>query len=71
MPEKTTVGMILLGFQVPSLATANPVWEAYALDVLAGWFESGHNSRLSKSMIIDQQQAFFGYFLKKTGTGLK
>ena len=58
MPQNTQVGMLLMGFRVPSLATAEPTWEAYALDVLAGWFESGHNSRLSKAMIIDQKQAY-------------
>ena len=58
MPETTAVGLLLQGYKVPSIVTAQPKWEAYALDVLAGWFESGHHSRLSKSLIRVHQNAY-------------
>lgn len=58
IPETTQVGLLLMGFKVPSIKSAVPSWEAYALDVLAGWFESGHNSRLSKALIRDTKQAY-------------
>jgi len=57
MPDRTKVGMILLAFKVPSIKTSMPEWEAYALEVLAGWFESGTNSRLTKTLIRKQQLA--------------
>lgn len=57
MPETTKVAMILLAFKVPSIKTSEPAWEAYALDVLAGWFDSGFHSRLTKALIRDRQVA--------------
>lgn len=57
MPESLKVGAILMAFKVPSIKTSIPAWEAYALEVLAGWFESGTNSRLSKTLIRDQHLA--------------
>lgn len=57
MPQRIKVGAILMAFKVPSIKTSVPAWEAYALEVLAGWFESGNNSRLSKTLIRDQQLA--------------
>ena len=57
MPQRLKVGAILMAFKVPSIKTSIPAWEAYALEVLAGWFESGNNSRLSKTLIRDQHLA--------------
>ena len=57
MPETTKVAMILLAFKVPSIKTSEPAWEAYALDVLAGWLDSGLHSRLTKALVRDRQVA--------------
>lgn len=57
MPEKTKVAMILMAFKVPSIKTSSPKWEAYALDVLAGWFDSGFHSRLTHALINVKQVA--------------
>ena len=57
MPERIKVGMVVFAFQVPSIKTAVPVWEAYALDVLAGWLESGNHSRLTNSLVRDKKVA--------------
>lgn len=57
MPESTKVGMVFLAFKVPSIKTAFPAWEAYALDVLAGWLESGNHSRLTNTLVIDKKIA--------------
>ena len=57
MPETIPVGMLLLAFKVPSINTSMPAWEAYAMDVLAGWFDSNINSRLTRVMIRDKQLA--------------
>ena len=57
MPETTKVAMILLAFKVPSIKTSEPTWEAYALDVLAGWFDSGLDSRLTKALVKDRRVA--------------
>jgi len=58
MPEANKLGGVLLAFKVPSINTSAPFWEAYALEVLAGWLESGTNSRLSKALIRDRQLAY-------------
>ena len=57
MPETTSVAMILLAFKVPSIKTSNPHWEAYALDILAGWLDSGFHSRLTKKLLREAQIA--------------
>jgi len=57
MPDKTKVGVLLLAYKVPSIKTAAPAWEAYALEVLAAWLETGRNSRLSGVLINDRQRA--------------
>jgi zinc protease len=58
IPEKTEIPILLMAFKVPVINTAVPLWEAYALDVLAGWFESGTNSRLHKVLIRDKKLAY-------------
>lgn len=57
MPEPTRVGMVLVAFKVPSIKSSNPPWEAYALEVLAGWLDSGIHSRLTKALIRGRQVA--------------
>lgn len=51
MPEPIQVGMVLFAFKVPSLVTAQPDWEAYALEILASWFDSGSDSILTKALV--------------------
>ena len=58
MTEKNKVGAVIVAFKVPSIKTSKPYWEAYALDVLAGWFETGTISRLTKALIRDRPLAF-------------
>ncbi len=57
MPETTKVGMLLLAYKVPSINTSTPDWEAFALEVLAGWLDSGTNSYLSKVLVREKQLA--------------
>ncbi|MCU7940409.1 MAG: insulinase family protein [gamma proteobacterium symbiont of Bathyaustriella thionipta] len=57
MPENIKVGMIFFAFPVPSIKTAVPAWEAYALDVLAGWFDSGNHSRLTNTLVRNKKVA--------------
>ncbi len=57
MPETTSVAMILLAFKVPSIKTSTSPWEAYALDILAGWLDSGFHSRLTKKLLREAQIA--------------
>lgn len=57
MPDSTKIGAVLMAFKVPSINTSKPYWEAYALEVLAGWFETGTLSRLSRALIRDKQLA--------------
>ncbi len=57
-PDQLTVGgKLLMGFRVPSIKTAIPIQEAYALEVLAGWLDSGIHSRLPRVLIRDKQKA--------------
>lgn len=58
MPETIKLGAVLLAFKVPSIKTASPAWEAYALEVLAGWLDTGTSSRLTKALIREQQLAY-------------
>ncbi|MCP3852299.1 MAG: insulinase family protein [Gammaproteobacteria bacterium] len=58
MPETIKLGVVLIAFKVPSIKTSVPLWEAYALEVLAGWFESGDMSRLSRALIREKQVAY-------------
>ncbi len=46
-----------MGFRVPSIKTAVPEQDAYALEVLAGWLDSGVHSRLPRALIWDKQKA--------------
>ncbi|MCW8930356.1 MAG: insulinase family protein [Gammaproteobacteria bacterium] len=58
MPEKNKVGAVLLAYKVPSIKTSIPQWEAYALEVLAGWLETGTHSRLTKALVRDKLLAY-------------
>jgi len=57
MPDNITVGAILLAYKVPSINTSAPKWEAYALELLAGWLETGSMTRLTRVLIKDKQMA--------------
>ena len=57
MPDNITVGAILLAYKVPSINTSVPRWEAYALELLAGWLETGTITRLTRVLIKDKQVA--------------
>lgn len=46
---------LMLGYKVPSLATAEHEWEPYALSVLAGVLDGGRSARLSKRLIRDME----------------
>ncbi len=55
--SSTSTGKLLMGFRVPSIKTAVPQQDAYALEVLAGWLDSGVHSRLPRALIWDKQKA--------------
>ncbi len=46
---------IMLGYKVPSLATAEHDWEPYALSVLAGILDGGRSARLSKHLVREKE----------------
>lgn len=46
---------IMLGYKVPSLATAEQDWEPYALSVLAGILDGGRSARLSKHLVREKE----------------
>ncbi len=46
---------IMLGYKVPSLATAERDWEAYALSVLEGILDGGRSARLSKHLVRERE----------------
>ncbi len=46
---------LMLGYKVPSLATAKEDWEPYALSVLAGILDGGRSARLSKRLVRDKE----------------
>ena len=45
----------MLGYKVPSLATAEHDWEPYALSVLAGVLDGGRSARLSKRLVREKE----------------
>ncbi len=49
------VPYIMLGYKVPSLATAENDWEAYALSVLGGVLDGGRSARLSKRLVREKE----------------
>ena len=46
---------VMLGYKVPSLATAENDWEPYALSVLAGVLDGGSSARLSKRLVREKE----------------
>ena len=48
---------VMMGYKVPVLKTAQPEWEAYALEVLAGILDGGNSARLSSRLIRGKQIA--------------
>lgn len=55
MPAK--LPWLVMGYNVPVLKTANPTWEAYALEVAAAVLDMGGSSRISRDIIRKQQIA--------------
>lgn len=51
------VPYLLMGYQAPSLKTAEHDWEAYALDVLAGILDGGSSARLASQLVREQEVA--------------
>lgn len=47
----------MLGWKVPSIATAEHEWETYALSVLAGVLDGGASSRFSRELVRGQEIA--------------
>lgn len=48
---------LMMGYKVPVLNTAQPEWEAYALEVLAGILDGGNGARLSTRLIRGKEIA--------------
>ncbi|MEW5756182.1 MAG: pitrilysin family protein [Pseudomonadota bacterium] len=48
---------LIMGYQVPSLKTAQQEWEPYALDVLAGILDGGNSARFAKELVRGSQIA--------------
>jgi len=48
---------LMMGYKVPVLKTANPKWEAYALEVLAGILDGGNSARLQSRLVRGKQIA--------------
>jgi zinc protease len=48
---------LMIGYHVPVLKTADPEWEAYALEVLSGILSSGDSSRLPSRLVRGRQIA--------------
>ncbi len=48
---------LMMGYKVPVLHTANPEWEAYALEVLTAILDGGNSSRLSSRLVRGKQVA--------------
>ena len=46
---------LMLGYKVPSLATAEEEWEPYALAVLSGVLDGGRSARLSKRLVREKE----------------
>ncbi len=46
---------LMLGYKVPSLATAEQAWEPYALSVLAGVLDGGSSARFSKHLVREKE----------------
>jgi len=48
---------LVMGYKVPVLKTAEPEWEAYALEVLAGVLDGGNSARLESGLVRGKQIA--------------
>ena len=61
--RKITVNMparlpwLVMGYNVPSLKTADQQWKPYALTMLTGILDAGESARLMKDLVRDQQVA--------------
>ena len=50
---------LMLGYRVPSLATVEEAWEAYALDVLVGILDGGYSARLESELVREHKLASY------------
>ncbi|MGR8930834.1 MAG: M16 family metallopeptidase [Gammaproteobacteria bacterium] len=48
---------LMMGYKVPVLRSAQPEWEAYALEVLAGILDGGNSARLQSRLVRGKQIA--------------
>ena len=48
---------LLMGYRVPTLATAAEEWEPYALEMLAGILDGGESARLPRRLVRDERIA--------------
>ena len=48
---------LLMGYKVPTLATAKEPWEAYALEILAAVLDGGNSARFNKDLVRGQRIA--------------
>jgi len=55
--EPATVPSIMLGYHAPVLGQAQPKWEPYALEVLAGILDGGKSARFSTELVRKQRIA--------------
>ncbi len=51
------VPYVLMGYKTPVLKTADPEWEAYALEVLAWILDGGNSARLARNLVRGSQVA--------------
>ena len=51
------VPLLMLGFSVPSLATAAKAEDVYTLEIIAGILDSGNSARFAKHLLREQQVA--------------
>lgn len=54
---KANLPIIMIGYNTPSLITADVKWHPYALDVLSGILSGGSSARLPKELVRDKQSA--------------
>ncbi len=48
---------LVMGYKTPALTNADPAWEPYALEVLAGVLDGGASARLSRNLVRGSQIA--------------
>ncbi len=54
---KANLPIIMIGYNTPSLITAEYKWQPYALEVLSGILSGGNSARLPKELVRNKQSA--------------